>query len=71
MKIYWTRTFHNPLTKKSFEVVSDETNLPRLRARICELTKDPQREDESVYEHQHGLDRQHQGQHPDIDLREV
>jgi hypothetical protein len=68
----WIRTFHNPHSKKSFEVTSDETNLPQLRARIVrELKKDPEWEDESIYVHQHGLDRQYDGQHPEIDLREV
>jgi len=69
---YWIRTFHNPNFKKSFEVTSDETNLPRLRARIVrELERDPKWEDESIYVHQHGLDHQCDGQHPEIDLREV
>jgi len=69
---YWTRTFHNPFSKKSFEVMSDETNLPRLRERIVsELEKDPEWKDESIYVHQAGLDMAHHGQHPKIDLREI
>jgi hypothetical protein len=56
---YWVRTFHNPYSKKFFEVTSDETNLPRLRARISKLKKDPEWEDESTYVHQHALDRQY------------
>jgi hypothetical protein len=38
---YWIRAFHNPHSQKSFEVTSDETNLPRLRARIAKLKKNP------------------------------
>src|SRR5215472_9180803 len=38
---YWIRVFHNPHSKKFFEVTSDEINLPRLRARISELKSDP------------------------------
>jgi len=68
---YWTRTFHNPHSKKFFEVTSDETSLPRLRARISELKKDPEWEDESIYVHQHALDHQCDGQHPAIDIREI
>jgi hypothetical protein len=68
---YWIRTFHNPYSKKHFEVTSDERNLPRLRARIAKLKNDPEWEKESIYEHQDGLDRQHDGQHPGIDVREV
>jgi hypothetical protein len=68
---YWIRMFHNPHSKKFFEVTSDETNLPRLRARIAELKKDPEWEDESIYVYQDGLDYQRDGQHPEIDLREV
>jgi hypothetical protein len=68
---YWIRTFHNPHSKKSFEVTSDEPNLPRLRTRISELTSDPDWEDESIYVHQHALDHQLDGEHSDIDLREV
>ena len=69
---YWIRTFHNPHSKKSYEVTSDEQYLPQLRARIVsELKKDPKWEDESVYVHEHGLDHPCDGQHPDINLREV
>jgi hypothetical protein len=54
---YWVRMFHNPHSKKFYEVTSDEGNLPRLRARIVsQLKKDPAWEDESIYEHQHALD---------------
>jgi hypothetical protein len=63
---YWTRTFHNPFTEQSFEVTSDERNLPALRARIAELKKDPEWEDESLYVHQPGLDHQSEGLHPNI-----
>jgi hypothetical protein len=67
---YWARMF--PHSNRFFEVTSDETNLPRLRARIVsELKKDPKWEDESIYVHQHALDYQSDGQHPGIDLREV
>jgi hypothetical protein len=68
---FWIRSFHNPYSKKSFEVTSDEKNLPRLRARISKLKNDPEWEDESTYVHEYGLDRQCDGQHPEIDLREV
>ena len=67
---YWIRTFHNPHAKKYFEVTSDETNLPQLRARISQLMRDSKWEDESTYVHQHALDYQCDGEHPDIDLRE-
>jgi hypothetical protein len=69
---YWIRTFHNLHSKKFFEVTSDETNLPQLRARIVsDLGKDPEWEDESIYVHQHAFDHQCDGQHPNIELREV
>jgi hypothetical protein len=69
---YWTRTFHNPFTKQSFEVTSDEKNLPALRARIVrELGKDPEWENESIYVHQPGLDHSSEGLHPNIVLKEV
>jgi hypothetical protein len=67
---YWIRVFHNPHSKKFFEVTSDEINLPQLRARISELKSDPEWENESTYVHQHALDYQCDGEHPDIDLRE-
>jgi hypothetical protein len=68
---YWIRVFHNPHSKKFYEVTSDERNLPRLRARIVsELKMDSAWEDESIFVHQHSLDYQRDGQHPDIVLRE-
>jgi hypothetical protein len=68
----WTRTFHNPFTKQSFEVTSDEEYLPTLRARIVrELKKDAKWEDESVYVHQHHLDWKSERVCPDIVLKEV
>ena len=69
---YWIRTFHNPHSKKSFEVTSDEMSLPQLRARIVsELKADPKWEDESMHVHQHGLDHQCDGQHPAINMLEM
>jgi hypothetical protein len=68
----WTRTFHNPFTKKSFEVTSDEQNLPKLRERIVkELQADHEWQNESIYVHENGLDHQTEGSHPDIRLKEL
>ena len=69
---HWIRTFHNPFSKRSYEVTSDENNLPKLRDRIVrELGKDPQWADESIYVHQPGLDHRSEGMHPEIVLVEV
>ena len=68
---HWIRMFHNPHSKKFYEVTSDETNLPRLRARLSEQKGDPEWEDESIYVHQYGLDYPCDGEHPDIDVREI
>jgi hypothetical protein len=70
----FTRVFHNPFTKISFVVTSDEEELPKLRARIVNEVPgaDPDWVDESKFVHQDGLDYpSHVGSPPKIKLDQL
>jgi hypothetical protein len=70
----YTRCFHNPFTKQTFEVTSDEEYLPTLRDRIVKEVKDADSDwvDESKYVHQPNLDYPpRDGNHPKIELKKV
>jgi hypothetical protein len=69
--VYWVRTFRNTQTGKIFEVTSDEQYLPSLRKRIVEeCGGQPDWENESIYEHEAGLDMRLEGSHPKIEIVE-
>jgi hypothetical protein len=69
--VYWIRTFRNTRSGKIFEVASDEQYLPPLRRRIVqECGREPDWENESIYEHQVALDAQLPGEHPTVKVKE-
>lgn len=65
------RTFRNTQTGRSFSVTSDEEYLPPLRRRLVqELCCEADWENESIYEHQLGLDIKRDGDFPGLTITE-
>jgi hypothetical protein len=55
--VYWIRMFRNIRTGETYQVTASEAYLPPLRRRIVEECDGaPEWENESIYEHQAGLD---------------
>jgi len=70
--VYWERWFRKTGTDEAFKVTSDEQYLPPLRRRIVqECGREPDWDNESIYEHQAALDREHEGPHPTIEIEEL
>lgn len=68
--VYWIRRFRNRHSGETFEVTSDEQYLPSLRRRIVmECGREPDWENESIYEHESGLDMKLEGDHQQIDIK--
>ena len=66
------RVFRDARSGRTFEVVSDEQHLPSLRRRLVqERGCEPDWEDESIYEHQVGLDIKFPGEHAKLAIREL
>jgi hypothetical protein len=68
--VYWIRRFRNRHSGETFEVTSDEQYLPSLRRRIViECGREPDWENESIYEHESGLDMKLEGDYQQIDIK--